>query len=510
MIAHHTSPGVPSLGAPFFSAASSPNRVGYRAKLDRLCLCIATLLCLASPAIAQGGAGGSAGAGSGSGSSGPGAAAAGHGAPGQGTTAPSQPGTPQQQNPAQTYAAGATLGPDPRMPPTSRPGALTLAQVVDLARTKNLTLLAAEQNLRSVRAQELQAGVRANPFLTVYGQDVSEPAVGGANPYTYSAQVSRLFERGQKRRFRLEDARATTAQTQAQLQDTVRQTILSVKQAFTKMLVAKEALELASASLKDFQHEVDISKDRYQAGDLGKLDFERLDLQLGSIEADESNDIVALRQASDQLQTLIGIEIPTPDFDVAGDIVPPNLTQSQADLLQAALANRPDYAAARYAITAAEANARLAIANGTADPTLEGEYDRAGADNSAGFSVNIPLRLFDRNQGNKETARLTVEANRLTASAAHNQVISDVDQAWIGYTQSKRLSDRFGQHYLDESKDVLSIAQYAFEHGGIALIDYLDALRDARTSTSDALNAYQQTWLAIHQLSAAAATELVP
>ena len=85
-----------------------------------------------------------------------------------------------------------------------------------------------------------------------------------------------------------------------------------------------------------------------------------------------------------------------------------------------------------------------------------------------------------------------------------------MDQAWIGYTQSKRLSDRFGQHYLDESKDVLSIAQYAFEHGGIALIDYLDALRDARTSTSDALNAYQQTWLAIHQLSSAAATELVP
>ncbi len=472
---------------------------------------LATLLLLTTAALAQGGAGGSAGAGSGSGSSGPGAAAAGHGAPGQGTTAPAnaQPGT-AQQNPAQTYAAGATLGPDPRKPPTSRPGALTLAQVVDLARTKNLTLLAAEQNLQSVRAQELQAGVRANPYLTVYGQDVSEPAVGGANPYTYSAQVSRLFERGQKRRFRLEDARATTAQTQAQLQDTVRQTILSVKQAFTKMLVAKEALELASASLKDFQHEVDISNDRYQAGDLGKLDFERLDLQLGSIEADESNDVVALRQASDQLQTLIGIETPSPEFDVAGDIVPPNLTQTQADLLQAALANRPDFAAARYAITAAEAAARLAIANGTADPTLEGEYDRAGTDNSAGFSVNIPLRLFDRNQGNKETARLTVEANRLTASAAHNQVISDVDQAWIGYVQSKRLSDRFGEHYLDESKDVLSIAQFAFEHGGLNLIDYLDALRGARASTSDALNAYQQTWLAIHQLSAAAATELVP
>ena len=85
-----------------------------------------------------------------------------------------------------------------------------------------------------------------------------------------------------------------------------------------------------------------------------------------------------------------------------------------------------------------------------------------------------------------------------------------MDQAWINYVQSKRLSDRYNEHYLDESKDVLSIAQFAFEHGGIALIDYLDAVRDVRAADSAALAAYQQTWLAIHQLSAASATELVP
>jgi cobalt-zinc-cadmium efflux system outer membrane protein len=57
---------------------------------------------------------------------------------------------------------------------------------------------------------------------------------------------------------------------------------------------------------------------------------------------------------------------------------------------------------------------------------------------------------------------------------------------------------------------VLGIARFAFDHGGIALIDYLDALRDTRSSTTDAINACQQTWIAIHQLSAASATELLP
>ena len=103
------------------------------------------------------------------------------------------------QSPAAAYAAGTAPTPDPRRPPVSRPGAYTLAQILDLARSKNPTLLAAEQNLRAVRAQEIQAGVRVNPSLTANGTDVTEGA-NAVTPYNYTVQVSRLFERGDKRR----------------------------------------------------------------------------------------------------------------------------------------------------------------------------------------------------------------------------------------------------------------------------------------------------------------------
>jgi cobalt-zinc-cadmium efflux system outer membrane protein len=409
---------------------------------------------------------------------------------------------------AAAYARSIVIA-DPRAPLASRPGALSLAQVLDAARAKNPTLLAAARNLEAVRAQEIQAGVRANPYLTLNGTDITESEHQN-NPYNYAVQISRLYERGDKRKWRLADARATTAQTQAQLDDTIRQTELTLKTAFTQMLVAKASLQLTSLGLKQFQHEVDIANDRFQAGDLSRIDFERLDLQVAAFESAESTDLVNLRQASDQLQTLMGIETPSTDFDILGDIVPPNLTQTQTELVQLGLDKRPDLAAARFGVDAAEAAKKLAYANGTTDPTLEAEYDRSGTENSAGFSVNIPLRLFDRNQGNKKTAVFQADASRFTLAAAHNQVISDIDQAYINYTQSRRLSDRYSTHYLDETKDVLSIAQYAFEHGGIALIDYLDAVRDTATVNSAALSAYQQMWLAIHQLSAASATELVP
>jgi cobalt-zinc-cadmium efflux system outer membrane protein len=472
---------------------------------------LAVILALTSPLLAQGGSGG-AGAGAGSGAAGAGgrgSAQSAPGTPGQAPAESAQPGSPQ--SPAAAYAAGASLGPDPRKPPVSKPNAYTMAQIIALAEARNPTLLAAQANLRAVRAQEMQAAVRANPYLTLYGQNVTLPGNGSeGNPFSYSAQVSRLFERGEKRRWRIDAAKATTGQTSYQLEDTIRQTVLTIKQAFTKMLVAKEALELSNASLRDYRHEVEISNDRYQAGDMAKLDYERLDLQLGSFESDAANDEINLLQASDQLQTLIGVETPSPDFDIAGLVIPPTVPNTREDLIAAAIAKRPDYAAAHAAVAAAMAQARLAIANGTTDPTLEGEYDRSGNYNSAGFSVNIPLRFFDKNQGNKDTARYQADANRFTEAATRNQVVSDVDQAWVGYTRAKALSDRFSQHYLDESQDILSIAQFSFQHGGLALIDYLDALRDARQSTSDALNAFAQTWNAIHQLSAASATELTP
>ena len=394
-------------------------------------------------------------------------------------------------------------------PASAAPLPLTMQQAVDLALAKNPALLAAQQNFFSVQAQELQAGVRANPYFQVSGAEITEPYYVN-NPFNYVASFSRLFERGNKREWRLDSARSTTVQTEDQLQLTRQQTIHAVRVAFTNLIVAKAAKKLADDNLADYKRELAIQQDRYQAGDLAKLDFERLDLQLAQFETDESNAVTAEQQASDQLQVLLGYDKPRSDFEVVGDVVPPHVTVTMDDLEQKGLAARPDLKAAQAAVNVADAQVKLAYANGTTDPTVEIEYERVGHENSGGFYVNIPLRIFDRNQGNKETAKFTAQSSRLSVVATRNQVISDVDQAYSGYINSKVLSDRYNGHYLDEAKDVLDIARFSYENGGLALIDYLDALRDSRSVAADALNAYQQTWMSIHQLSFVTATDMVP
>jgi cobalt-zinc-cadmium efflux system outer membrane protein len=393
--------------------------------------------------------------------------------------------------------------------PSSASSAITMQQAVDIARMKNPTLLSAQQNLLSVKAQEIQAGLRANPYLAASGSNITLGEYAN-NPYDYSVGVGRLFERGEKRRWRLDSARSTTAQTDAQYHAQEQQTILTVRQAFTNFVIAKAAKKLADDNLADFKHELDIGHERYKAGDLSKLDYERLDLQLAQFETDESTAVTNAQQASIQLQALLGYDKARPDFDVIGNPVPPPIFETMEGLEQKALTARPDFHAAQLGVAVADANVKLAYANGTADPTLEADYNRNGPDNSVGFSVNLPLRFFDRNQGNKETSKYLAQASRFTELATRNQILADVDQAWSGYVNAKGLSDRYNGHYLEEAKDVLDISKFSYEHGALALIDYLDALRESRSVSSDALSAYSQTWMAIHQLSFASATDLIP
>jgi outer membrane protein, heavy metal efflux system len=384
-----------------------------------------------------------------------------------------------------------------------------MQQAIDLARLQNPSLLSANAHVSATKESEITAGLRVNPNFNLTGSDVSLPASSN-NPYLYSAQVSRLFERGQKRRWRLDVARSTTDVTRSQYADQERQVVLTVKTAFTQMLAAKGALNLAQQNVDDYRKTIDLSRERLRAGDISATDFKRLDLQLAQFESDYDNAHTNLVQAAEQLQTLLGYDRPHPGFDITGSLDPPSISTTLTDAEQKALQARPDYLAAQQSVRAADANVKLAYAEGTTDPTIEGEYDRAGTANSAGFQIGIPLRIFDRNQGEKARTKYEAQSSRFSETAARNQVVSDVDQAWAAYEDALSLARRYNGHYLQEAHDVRDNLEYSYRHGGTTLLDYLSALQDYRQVNLDALNANMQVWLSLDQVSFAAATEIVP
>lgn len=410
-------------------------------------------------------------------------------------------------------------GQAPGSPPAGTPPSpvsggprITLEQAVARALADNPNLLMTREHVSATRAQQITAGLRQNPTLTLTGQGVTLPEIAndGGNPFYYSANVSRLFERGRKRQWRLDGAIATADQTESQMHDQERQVVLQVRLAFTNLLIARDARGIADENLADYRKTLDLSQARLDAGDITKTDFERIDLQLAQFESDADNAMLNYQQASAQLQVLFGVKKPDLTLQVEGTLAIPEISMTMADAEAMALSSRPDVRAAEQGLRAAQANSKLAIAGGTADPTISAEYERSGPDNTVGGTIEIPLRLFDRNQGEKERTRFEVRSSEFAVTAVRNQVVSDVDQAWVALDIARRLANRYNSHYLSEATHVRDNLQFSYRNGNTTLLDYLSALRDYRAVNLAGLQANAQVWLAIHELSFATAKDVLP
>ncbi len=383
--------------------------------------------------------------------------------------------------------------------------ALTLAQVLDRAHRANPTLQAAQRHLEAVHAQEITAGLRQNPNLVVGTQAVTTGFEDPNGPPLYSAGLQRLFERGDKRGARLENARALTTLSRFQADDQRRGIDLLVRQAFARMLYAQGALAIAQANLASYRQTVELTRVQLQAGVVDQTDFDRIELQLAGFESDLDNAQLVLRQGSIALQTLLGAERPDPGFAIAGTLAPPPVLLTLDDLRAAALAGRPDLKAAAAQVEVNRTAVQIARSNGTADPTIEADYQHSGRASTLGGSLNLPLRIFDRNQGEKARAALELQSSQLELSAVRNQVLGDVDSAWAAYLSASSQAARYRGKYLAESARVRDNIQFSYRNGNSTLLDYLSALAEYRQVNLASLNADLQLLLALQQLSYVAA-----
>jgi len=389
---------------------------------------------------------------------------------------------------------------------------LTLAEALSLAHRDNPALRSVRAHTSAVQAGEVTAALRPNPIFTSANEDfnVFNPAkFDPADTQEFTNNVAFTIERGGKRQARIDDARLATSVAQASLSDTERQLDLQVKLAFVNLLLSSETLKLATDNLGEYGQVIEANQVRLQAGDISETDFDRIKIE----EASFQNDVLAARtsmlQARSQLAALLGIT-DSAKLDVTGQLSPPPFTGSLEALQQTALQHRPDYIAAQQNVAKANADLTLARANGATDLSIGPEYKRNGPDNTLGVTFQVPLRIFDRNQGEKLRTSRELESSRFAQEAARVQVLSDVQQAWDAYQSALERHRLYTQDYLQRSQSVLERLSFSYQHGATSLLDYLDAIRSHRDVQLGALNADAQALSAIHQLSFVTATELLP
>jgi len=396
---------------------------------------------------------------------------------------------------------------------------LTWQEVRQRFEAANPALRAGQIGIDESKAQEITAFLRPNPNFTlstdgtqlVRYQGVWQPLAGTQ----LSTSFSYLHERQRKRELRLESAqKATGIATSAQV-DLERNLVFGLRIAFVQALQEKAILGLAKENLTYYDHVLDVNRERFKAGAISRMDLDRLELQRLQYESDLQVADESLETAKIQLLMLLNDRTPVNQFDVAGPFDFSRQIAPLQEVREEALDARPDLRAALLAIEKAKADHRLAVAAGSTDPTLSAWYSYNPSFNNPndhqtlGASISIPLRIFDRNQGEKLRTQLDVDRNAKLAEATRAQVFSDVDSAYATVTSTLTLLQPYKDKYLEQASRVRDTIAFSYEHGAMSLLDFLNAQAEYRSVQVNYLNLVASYLSAANQLNLAVGREVL-
>ena len=400
------------------------------------------------------------------------------------------------------------------------PSTWTWQQVLSKFEQANPTLRAGKLNIDESRAAEITAYLRPNPDFstTLDGFQISKNG-GVWRPLSGVVEtpgMSYLHERDHKRELRRDQAVESTAVAESTYLDQERTLMFNLRNAFVQALQAKAVLQNARENLQYWDRELAVNRTRYSAGDMALVDLSRLELQRVQFESDFETAMVNLRTSKIQLLMLLNDRTPIEQFDVTGPFdFSPELKPLE-EFRNIALSARPDLKAAIQNVELAKISHHLAIANGSTDPTFSlwysnnPSFSNPFADQTIGGSVSIPLRIFDRNQGEKARTQVDIARNERLRDASQAQVFSDVDSAYWTLVQNVNLLQPYKSKYLPLATDVRDKMSFSYRNGGSSLLDYLDAEKSYRDTRLAYLNLIGSYLTAASQMNLAVGREVFP
>ena len=298
-----------------------------------------------------------------------------------------------------------------------------------------------------------------------------------------------------------------------QIRESTRRLIFDVQSAFVDVLQARAAVALAENNLKSLRGIVEVNENRVRTGDLAAVELERSRVAVLQYEAAVQQSQLALEQAKTRLQRLMGrSQAGTADFDITGEMRRGPVASAPPEMFQTALGRRPDLAAVRQAQARSQADVKLQIANGKVDYLIGTEYTYQRAygfgGNSLGFSLSMPLAIYNKNQG--EIARAQRESKQFESrtGALERTIGTEVELAYRQYQSAEKLLQGIETNLLSRAKNVRDVNEYSYRRGEATLIEFLDAQRafnDAVQSYNEARASFARTLYLIDAVTAEAA-----
>jgi cobalt-zinc-cadmium efflux system outer membrane protein len=368
---------------------------------------------------------------------------------------------------------------------------ITLDEAVEIFMRQNLQLVAARYDIETADAEKLTARLRPNPQLTFGLSDLPVNLKGPLiKEQTYDYGISRPIELGGKRSKRIETANANSDVARGQFEMVVWQLTNDLKRKFYTVVLNQSLLNLARENETTFAEIVKHTSELVNAGEISGLDLDRVEVEKLKFDTDLANAERDYEVALRDLRFALGGDYRAMNIDVNGsiDYEPHQFTHDE--LLDLALAARPDLKAAKLIERAADANIRLQNALRIPDLTLGGGIEQVPSGTSSyTFGVGIEIPVSNRNQGERAKALIEKKKAQTQEQFLTNQVMSDVDKAMVAFEKQRHRVDLYRTGVITKVNDIQSKTQIALQAGESSILELLDAIRTRR----DTLSSFYQT-----------------
>lgn len=363
---------------------------------------------------------------------------------------------------------------------------ITLAEALRRAEQSNTGFRIAQSEAAAARG--VARAARRPAFNPEFGAELGRLQDAGGDRSTYAFGLSQRFELGGKRGSRIgaEDQRAIAAQ--ARLGRRGHEVTARVIRAFSFAQIAR--LRVATAREAE-QVAVQLKTAADERLALGAGTLLEVNVAAAAMSRERRARLEAERAAASavlELASSIGLpeeEAPAP----LGDLVLPGPEErSENELIELALAQRPDLRAAMAEREAARWNLRFARGLAWPDPALGASLGREES-RFLSFGISLPLPLLHQAQAPRAEARGFFEQASIAEEGLRREVAREVRDAHQAYTRAREAQAAFDRDAVERLSENLRLAEESFRAGKIGLLVFSTVRRDlveARLSYLDA------------------------
>ncbi len=124
--------------------------------------------------------------------------------------------------------------------------------------------------------------------------------------------------------------------------------------------------------------------------------------------------------------------------------------------------------------------------------------------------MNVPLPVFNRNQGEISRTLFAVDQSHFAATSAEEAVLADVSNAWETASSNEEIVKLYTSGYVKQAQESRDISNYAYKAGAATLLDLLDAERSYRATQLASRQALAAYMTSLEQLKQAVGTRSLP